>query len=286
MFNVRLAETRPGAGMNEDVVGVSAAAAWVIDGASGVGENLVSAESDAQWFAQRVDAELRDLLTCEPAMPFGALFGAVVDRCRSAYSGLVRRPPEGRHELPSAAMAFVRALPDKVELATFGDCEILYRRRGDEAVAVHGDGGNIAPFEARTKALACSLAAKHPGISPDDLFQALRPQLVANRAFMNVDGGYWVLGLQPEAIAHADRIELPPGNWDIALATDGFLRLADMFDHLGRSAMLGIERRDQFELCYTELRRLEQATRSLVDHPRVKISDDASFARIDVHTSQ
>src|SRR3546814_10425861 len=62
MFNVRLAETRSGAAANEDVVGYTDFAAWVIDGASGIGENLVSAVSDAQWFAQRVDRELRDLL--------------------------------------------------------------------------------------------------------------------------------------------------------------------------------------------------------------------------------
>ena len=285
MINVRLAETRSGAEINEDMVGVAGTAAWVIDGASGVGVNLVSAQSDAQWFAQRVDAELRDLLTREPAMPFEELFATVIGRCGSAYSSLARRSPEGRHELPSAAMAFVRALPDKVELATFGDCQILYRRPRDEAVAVHGDGGNIEPFEERTKAWARSIAAERPGISSTELFRALRPRLVENRAFMNVDGGYWVLGLQPEAIGHADRIELPPGDWAIALASDGFLRLSDMFDRLGRSAMLAIESRDQFELCYSGLRSLEQADGSLVDHPRAKISDDASFVRIDVHTS-
>src|SRR3546814_5901253 len=75
MFNVRLAETRSGATANEDLVGYTDAAAWVIDGASGAGENVVSAVSDAQWFAQRVDAELRDLLASEPTMPFEDLFG-------------------------------------------------------------------------------------------------------------------------------------------------------------------------------------------------------------------
>src|SRR3546814_7858257 len=58
-------------------------------------------------------------------------------------------PARGRHELPCAAIAFVRALPEKVELATLGDCRIAYRPLGGEAFAEHGDGGNIGPFEQR-----------------------------------------------------------------------------------------------------------------------------------------
>ncbi|AJA11655.1 hypothetical protein FG91_00663 [Sphingopyxis sp. LC81] len=285
MFNVRLAETRSGAAANEDVVGYTDFAAWVIDGASGIGENLVSAVSDAQWFAQRVDRELRDLLASKPTMPFEDLFAAVIRHCRSSYSTLARRPPAGRHELPSAAIAFVRALPEKVELATLGDCRIAYRSLGGEEFAEHGDGGNIGPFEHRTKALARSILAERPEISAAELFEELRPQLVQNRAFMNVDGGYWVLGLQMEAIERADRAELPAGDWAIALASDGFLRLADMFAHLGASDLLSIENRAEFEKCYSDLRNLEQVDGSLRRHPRAKISDDVSFIRIDVHTN-
>src|SRR3546814_16988561 len=63
---------------------------------------------------------------------------------------------------------------------------------------------------------------------------------------------YWVLGLQMEAIERADRAELPAGDWAIALASDGFLRLADMFAHLGASDLLSIENRAEFEKCYSD----------------------------------
>src|SRR3546814_5979746 len=91
---------------------------------------------------------------------------------------------------------------------------IAYRSLGGEEFAEHGDGGNIGPFEHRTKALARSILAERPEISAAELFEELRPQLVQNRAFMNVDGGYWVLGLQMEAIERADRAELPAGDRD------------------------------------------------------------------------
>lgn len=285
MFNVRLAETRSGGTANEDVVGHIGKAAWVIDGASGVGENLVSPISDAQWFAQSTDRELRKLLADQPDMRFEDLFLAVVERCAAAFAAEARRPPAGRHEMPSAAIAFVRALSDRVEMATLGDCEILYRQADGDAVAQHGDGGNVGAFEALTKASVRDLVAANPAISSEALFEAMRPQLVRNRAHMNVDGGYWVLGLQPEAVAHADRIELPHGELELALASDGFLRLSDMFDRIARADMLAIERREDFDNWYGQLRDLEQAPGSLASHPRAKMSDDASFVRIDLHTN-
>src|SRR3546814_17360236 len=102
-------------------------------------------------------------------MPFVDLFGTVVDRCRLDYSTLARRPPAGRHELPCAAIAFVRALPEKVELATLADCRLAYRPLGGEAFAEHGDGGNIGPFAQRPIALDRSIVGEHPGNTPADL---------------------------------------------------------------------------------------------------------------------
>ncbi len=102
---------------------------------------------------------------------------------------------------------------------------------------------------------------------------------------MNVDGGYWVLGLQMEAIERADRAELPVDDWAIALASDGFLRLTDMFGRLGVSDLLSINSREEFEEYYSQLRTLEQVDGSLRNHPRAKISDDASFMRIDMYTN-
>src|SRR3546814_20334477 len=87
-------------------------------------------------------------------MPFEDLFAAVIRHCRSSYSTLARRPPAGRHELPSAAIAFVRALPEKFELATLGDCRIAYRSLGGEEFDEHGDGGKFVPFELHTKTQA------------------------------------------------------------------------------------------------------------------------------------
>src|SRR3546814_12283989 len=100
---------------------------------------------------------------------------------------------------------------------------------------------------------------------------------------MNVDGGYWVLGLQMEAIERADRAELPAGDWAIALASDGFLRLADMFAHLGASDLLSIENRAEFEKCYSDIRNLYQAEGSLRRHPRAHLSPDATLIRTNLH---
>jgi hypothetical protein len=285
MFNILLAETRPSGAFNEDIAGYTSTAAWVIDGASGVGENLIPAPSDAHWFARHVDTELRNLLTREPMMPFENLFAEVIARCATTYATLARRPAAGRHELPSAAIAFMRILSDRIELATLGDCQILYASQSGGLVAEHGNGGHIGPFEERTKAAARAIVARNPDISATALFEELRPHLTQNRASMNVEGGYWVLGLQLAAIEHADRIELPLGNWEFALASDGFLRLSDLFGRLERSALLSIKHADLFEHWYADLRQFEHAHNSLADYPRAKVADDATFVRIEVRTN-
>lgn len=59
MLKVNVSATRGAGSVDEDVVGCCGDAAWVIDGATGVGDPLLAGVSDAAWFANRVDAELR-----------------------------------------------------------------------------------------------------------------------------------------------------------------------------------------------------------------------------------
>src|SRR3546814_20049960 len=97
---------------------------------------------------------------------------------------------------------------------------------------------------------------------------------------MNVDGGYWVLGLQMEAIERADRAELHVDDWAIALASDGFLRLTDMFGRLGVYDLLSINSREEFEEYYSQLRTLEQVDGSHRNHPRAKIRARSEERRV------
>ncbi|MBN0328929.1 protein phosphatase 2C domain-containing protein, partial [Pseudomonas aeruginosa] len=60
------AECRAGGAVNDDALGCTAQAAWVIDGATSIGRSVLGVESDARWLAQAVDRHLRLLLEVEP----------------------------------------------------------------------------------------------------------------------------------------------------------------------------------------------------------------------------
>jgi len=284
-FDVQLAETRPGLRINEDVVGHGANAAWVIDGASGVGANLLPGDSDARWFATQVDQTLKKLLAADPDIPIAVLLTQVITQCADAYAAALPCTPETGDVKPSAALAFVRHTRGSVELVTIGDCEILFWLEAGATVMRHCDSGNLVELENKTIALARRLLTADPDISQEALIAGLRPQLVENRKRMNQPGGYWILGLDTNAIAHIHHRVLPAGQMTLALASDGFLRMRDLFGILGNADLLDICSLAQFDHFYGQLRQLEDASGSITRHPRVKLRDDASFIRVAMHTN-
>lgn len=279
MLNVNCAGFWGQGQVNEDVVGHAAGAAWVIDGATGLGASLLDAPSDAAWFAERADLHFRRILVDRPDMDMGDLLATVMAACRDDLENEAARPADGPHEHPSAAIAIVRLVADGVELATLGDCRIAHRK-ADGAAHLFGTTA-LDAIEGRTIAWAATLLFERPEMSPDELKDALLPRLRENRRLMNVEGGYWVLGTDPRAAAHADRTVLPhrPGA-SFALASDGFLRLVELFRVADPTDLLAIASTADLDTWMARLRAIEAEPGSMLRHPRVKPSDDASFINV------
>ena len=94
---------------NEDAFGCSGAHAWVIDGATDVTDApILDGETGAHWLAHEASA-----LFAENAARHGAdLHGLVRHTMETLSLRFVQqqlRPPNGRHEWPSAAMALLHA---------------------------------------------------------------------------------------------------------------------------------------------------------------------------------
>lgn len=274
-----LAETRSAGEVNEDVVGSCDGAAWVIDGATGVGGRLLESPSDAHWFAHRVDEELRRALSADPRRPSQVVLREVIERCRKAFESECQGAPAGAYEHPSAAFAMVRDRPDgDAELVTLGDCQIIFRT-STGAIEVHG-ASSIGAFEAQTVAMVAELLAQTPELTQEALRDQLLPTLRANRQRMNRPDGYWILGLEPAAAEFIDvrRLSRPAG--DLALASDGFLRLTDLFGLADTANLLEIDDLASFEAWHRRLREAEREAESMRRFPRVKRSDDVSLVRI------
>ena len=279
-LTISVAATSPSGQANEDVIGfVDGLAAWVIDGATGVGDRILPGLSDAAWFANTASESLRAVLLREPLSSTQKVIREVIESCAAKLEQVAVRKPAGPHEQPSAAFAMVRLLPDgSAEMTTLGDCRVIWRQ-GSGAVAVFGETG-LADVESLTLDEARLHLAANPDISPADLRYLLLPRLRENRRLMNVDGGYWVLGTDPEAARHLDTSTLSAADrYDFAIASDGFLRLCELYDAAAPADLLAVDDHLAFSRSLELLRTLDDAPRSLARFPRVKVRDDASFIR-------
>ena len=262
--------------VNEDAIGYHGNAAWVIDGATGIGGALLEAPSDAAWLAQTASRLIGDALAEDPERPTVDLLRAVMTGCRTALAREQVRPAEGSHELPSAAFAMVRILDGVAEITTLADCRVVAI---DEAGEPRLFGSSaLDAIESRTLAAARAIRLREPAIDPDALKAQLLPRLRANRALMNRDGGYWVLGTDPAAAEHAwqTTIAVRPGQ-RLAIASDGFLRLVELFGTATPADLLAITDPARGADWLARLRRLEAEPDSLLSHVRVKRHDDASL---------
>lgn len=277
MLKVNLA-TSVGAGViNEDVVGFTESAAWVFDGATGVGGMLTPGPSDAAWFANRASATLARMLRDTPEIPTPDALRNTMADCRDAFARVATRPPIDAFELPSAAFAMVRQTGATVELTTLGDCRIAYRVSGRPELF---GATALAPLDARSISFAASLRQAKPTIDAAGFNAAMLPHLRQMRSRMNTPEGYWIFGVEPAAADHVDRITIAAVTGDrFALASDGFLRLIEVFGVAEADDFLAIDTSARFATELERLRALERAPGTLADHPRIKRHDDVAFVQ-------
>jgi hypothetical protein len=279
-MDVQLAYSRGSGPINEDAIGHCATALWVIDGATGVGGQALDAPSDAHWFAQTASRAFATILAVSPGISTPDLVLGVIDRCIAAFEAEAARHPEEHHGLPSAAFSLVRRFQTHLEFASLGDCRAMLRDSSGR-ITEYGQ-SSIAAFEARTLASVEAALAEDEALTLEALQDRVRPILIENRRSMNQPGGYWVLGLQRHAVEHLQIAEVPLQACEVAVASDGFCRLVDLFGLATPADLLAIATESELNAWMDRLRAAEQAPGSLRAFPRVKLSDDATFARVTV----
>ncbi|MEP2829035.1 hypothetical protein [Parvibaculum sp.] len=192
---------------NEDAFGHSGAHVWVIDGATDVADGpLIGAETGAHWLAHEASA----LFEANAARYGADLHGLVrftIETLALRFGQERLRPPNGRHEWPSAAMALVHAGEGSLSCANFADCDLILLE--DESDEAHVYGVKHTSREARAVSRTAELIdALAPGERPFDN-AAIMEYLRDNRRRQNTHDGYWILGIDPEAAAHMRHWEIP-----------------------------------------------------------------------------
>ena len=264
----------PGSRVNEDGIGLHGSFAWVIDGATGMSdEQLTSGGSDAAWLAGTIGERLTELCSDRD---MDAVLSRLEAGIRSAFSEATAHVAEiDDHHAPSACLGLIQG-----RLSKGGDIEVKGRFLGDVIALVPSKGSIVRwtderakPFERKT--LAALGAREH---EPGQVPEAVRRQILENRTKLNQPDGYWVVNPRRPWSGQELRFEgsVRPGE-PIVLATDGFMRLVDVFGAYSDSslhAQLAAGRGDDL---MQELRERERGDLKAGAYPRVKTHDDATF---------
>ncbi len=261
--------------LNEDRIGQASGMAWVIDGATDVAaERLLPGVSDAAWLAEALDAELR--IRVHHGLSLDALLVAAGETIAQRFDREQRRPPRERHELPSAAGIVLRRTSEGVELLSLGDCSLVVApAEGDAYVA--GDAAGLSPGDRRTGEAMRQIQQSTGTRTWVEARGHLLPRLRASREGLNRPGGYGAFSVVPvpAELVGIERIPLTPGT-HLLLASDGFMRLADVYRRYRGPQLLGEGRRRGLAAIVTEMRVLEAADPECLAIPRAKPRDDAS----------
>ncbi|MCI4664721.1 MAG: hypothetical protein MRY74_08365 [Neomegalonema sp.] len=266
------AATRP----NEDALGATPNAAFVIDGATGLAETRTMAQgpSDAAWLAGFCAAQLE--LGLQSEAPLAQIVRRVIEAARAEFfaAGGAEAP---RYAWPTSAFQLLRLRRDGVlETAGLGDCRLILR---DAAGVIHSASGPQLD-RAREQAAARAALERTGGFATKatERDPVTLGKLREGRARQNTEGGYWTLGLEPAAADHlawrALDVALPARG---VLMSDGFVDLIDLYEAYSEAEIVSAIFDRGLSALATELRRFErEIDPEGARFARFKQSDDAT----------
>lgn len=265
----------PSGEVNDDRIGHKANVAWVIDGATDIGDGpLVSESSDAAWLAETIGAWLEAQAEKLPES-LSELLAPLSDHTAGQFKHLARRNPSGRHEYPSASGMIVRLGGEHLDYLSVGDCSLLVGRAG-EGVVRHGVDENDAGDSWLAEQIQ-ELQDDPDSRSASGIRTQIMPILRAARARLNEPDGYGVFSIVQPPPAFINTGTIPVGQGDrILLASDGFMRLVDVYQRCTASELLIRTFERGAEAVLTQLREIEAEDTDCQRFPRAKPRDDAS----------
>jgi hypothetical protein len=260
---------------NEDAMGEGGSLAFVLDGATGLGDQpLMRADSDAAWVARTAAAALAanapgyagdlDSLVYKATVEVERAFRA--DRLRDSYEA---------YEIPWATLAICGVTSGQLNLAFLGDSRLLVR---DEHGLVHHFGAPLR-YRKGEQVLAQKMiaGATGPRLGIESIRETVMPQLRASRAKVNTPEGYWLLGPDPRAAAHVVKSHLKIGTGAmVMLMTDGFYALIEDYKVYDDAGLIRAALGKGLAALGDELREIELNDPLGKKFPRMKTSDDAT----------
>lgn len=260
---------------NEDRFGHNDACAFVIDGATGLGDRqyMPEAGSDAAWIASRFADGFERRIGRDTAISNVAR-DISLDARKAFTEGHADVP---RYAWPLCAFAMVHADNNGLAFYGLGD-SCLFLLQDDGTASLHMA---LPGAYAREQAHARSHIARTGGITKGggalgdaETLAALRQ----HRESQNTPGGIWTLGLVPEAADHLFHERLPVKDRAHALVcSDGLADLVVLYAAYDAASLVRAAIDKGLGALVEELRRLErEIDPEGLRYPRFKQSDDTT----------
>jgi serine/threonine protein phosphatase PrpC len=267
---------------NEDRFGFNRTAAFVVDGATGLGDRQFMSDygSDAAWIAEYASRRLAVELT--PDMAVSDLLRRISTDARTIFDATAGEQP--RYAWPLAALAGLRVTEDGLDF--FG--------LGDSVVYILHDDGRAETFTALPDAFAREQAAARRHVErvggigasgaalgdPETLAELRR-----NRERQNTPEGWvWSLGLVPDAADHLVRHAIPlQGGATALVCSDGLADLVSLYGIYDPAALIQRAATAGLGSLVAELRHFErEVDPNGLKYPRFKQCDDTTAVLVRV----
>ncbi len=247
---------------NEDQMGATSNAMWMIDGATSLDPPRLHSMSDSVWLANLVSQQFQESFA-EPQSNAQSTTSAVIRECAQRVTAHFPLPTVSSGPLPPAAsVGLIRLLDDTVELTLIGDIVIALFTNEGKVITMH---------EHRS-----FLEHEYSDASIVDPYAQSRAVRKRRLSYIRGEGHNWVLSNNTDIAVNLD-LRTYSALSDPCLAflcTDGFARAIELFQLAPDwSSLLRAVATDGLGPLGTELRLAE---RSSLSSTMVKASDDAS----------
>ncbi|MFN3363706.1 MAG: hypothetical protein ACK40W_07060 [Allorhizobium sp.] len=266
-------DTRP----NEDRLGDNSHAAFVIDGATGLGDRqfMDGFGSDAAWIAEF--AALRFAERLDSSSDPKAVLRAVSEEGRDAFLATAGEQP--RYTWPLCSLTALQATSSGFRWFGLGDsCMYIMHDDGQSDFVIPIPGAYEWEQHRAAEHIARVGGIGAAGVANDDP-QTLE-DLRRGRALQNTSGGStWTFGIVPEAADYLAMVDVPVygGGATALLCSDGLADLVALYKLYTPATLIQHAATTGLKSLVSELRHMErEVDPDGLKYPRYKQSDDTT----------
>jgi hypothetical protein len=265
---------------NEDRAGSVGNILWVIDSATGLGEQPSyigkNGETDAAWLAQR----LHDFFL-QNAAAFGFDHAGLIQTAHAAlkkeFNDNKHTTPEADYAFPSAGLTLLTFDAKTIKISALGDCTTLLRHTNGTITKQSGDPVQIEN-DTRATAELVQLRQSLPESEHHKMRHLILPSLRKNRGMANQTGGFGSFTIARDIPSDFIRSfdVAAPDIQDLAIMSDGFYAVVEDYHALDDIGLMNSLSQNEAEQIGQKIRAIEGQDPLGHKFPRLKKSDDAT----------